>query len=466
MVYPEWVTKWKTKGTHVTRQGDRYYLNRVHSEWNREKGRAQLITDEYLGRITPDGLIEPKYKRMMKRYDQISVKEYGASSLLMHLSEDIRVALKDNFPEWREIFVFSCMRLIHTTTIKNLEFHFENSYLSDVLEVSTYPKHIGEMLRNIGMDRTAIIRFMRAFLSKSRYLAVDLTSVISLSEGVISAMLGHDSNNSHLPIVQLLLLFNIEDKEPSYYRILSGSITSVMSISSTMEESEISNIVLVGDTGFFSSGNVEDLEEKNIHYILPLKSNSRLIPYDREMKRYFLYEDRPVWYTLSPGKKSLYTFQDHSLKAEEEKDFLKREEGKRGAVPRFRAIENRMGKISVVTDLKVSGEVIYDMLKTRVDIEQAYDSLKNTIHADRTYVRDDYQLQGWMFVNFIALMLHYRIFNLLRKRGMLRHHSPRDVIEHLERISRLKIGDEWKYSEIPRKSRKIMEELDLHIMQN
>ena len=64
-------------------------------------------------------------------------------------------------------------------------------------------------------------------------------------------MLGHDSNDSNLPIVQLLLLFNMEEKEPSYYRILSGSITSVMSISATMDQSGISNVVLIGDTGFF-----------------------------------------------------------------------------------------------------------------------------------------------------------------------------------------------------------------------
>ena len=118
-----------------------------------------------------------------------------------------------------------------------------------------------------------------------------------------------------------------------------------------MAESGISNIVLVGDTGFYSSGNVKDLEEKGIHYILPLKSNSRLISYDREMKRYFLYEDRPVWYTMSPGKSNIYILQDTSLRAEEEKDFLRREEGKRGAVSRFRSIEKRMGKIAVITDL-------------------------------------------------------------------------------------------------------------------
>jgi len=42
-----------------------------------------------------------------------------------------------------------------------------------------------------------------------------------------------------------------------------------------------------------------------------------------------------------------------------------------------------------------------------------------------------------MFNNFIALMLHYHIYNLPRKKEMLRHYSPRDVIWHLERISRL-----------------------------
>ena len=73
-------------------------------------------------------------------------------------------------------------------------------------------------------------------------------------------------------------------------------------------------------------------------------------------------------------------------------------------------------------------------------------------------------MQGWMFVNFIALMLHYLIYNLLRKRDMLRHYSPRDVMEHLQRLSRLKIGEEWKYSEIPKKSRKILEYLELHIV--
>ena len=100
--YPDWVLKYKKKGTLVQKKrDDLYYLYRVHSRWNRDKKRAQLITDEFLGKIAPDGFFEPKVKRIMHRFDQVSVKEYGASFLLQHISPDITQELKNDFPEWK-----------------------------------------------------------------------------------------------------------------------------------------------------------------------------------------------------------------------------------------------------------------------------------------------------------------------------------------------------------------------------
>jgi len=55
----------------------------------------------------------------------------------------------------------------------------------------------------------------------------------------------------------------------------------------------------------------------------------------------------------------------------------------------------RMGTISLITNLRVSGEIVYDMLKSRSDIEQACETFKNTLHADRTYMRDDFQINGY-----------------------------------------------------------------------
>ncbi len=81
-------------------------------------------------------------------------------------------------------------------------------------------------------------------------------------------------------------------------------------------------------------------------------------------------------------------------------------------------------------------------------------------------MRDVHQLQGWMFVNFIALMMHYRIYGLLRGKNLLRKYSPQDVLEHLGRVFMLKIGEEWKISEIPEKSRVLIESMEIPIMQN
>ncbi|EQD65763.1 transposase, partial [mine drainage metagenome] len=187
-------------------------------------------------------------------------------------------------------------------------------------------------------------------------------------------------------------------------------------------------------------------------FIIPLKRNSKLIDYSTGTERHFMFEDRPVFYSrYERDGRTLYTFRNDFLRAEEEKDYLRRHE--KGSKPTFRKIRERMGTISVTTNLKASGEIVYGMLKSRADIEQSYDTFKNTIHGDRTYVRDDFQMQGWTFINFLALILHYRIYNLLRKHDLLKRHSPEDVIRHLERVSMLKIGEEWKMSEIPKKTK-------------
>jgi transposase len=463
MTYPDWVLKYRRKGTLVQKKGDNlFYLYRVHSKWNPEKGRAQLITDEYLGRITPDGLIEPKAKRMMKRFHQITVKEYGASFLIQHLSTDIVNALKEHFHEWKEIFVFACMRLMYASPMKNVEFLYRTSYLSETMdEAYVSPDSLGKIMRDIGMDRGSMVEFMKSLMKGSRYMALDLTHVISMREGIISATLGHNSTSEFLPQVQLALLFSLDHDAPAYFRILPGAINSVQSLRKTVEESGASNIVFVADTGFYSAVNVNALESMKLSYIMPLKRNSRIIDYSFRAERDFMFHGQPIFYSkYERSGRTIYTFRNDFLKAEEEKDYLRRERSS----AKFKAVRERMGTISVVTNLKVSGEIVYDMLKSRMEVEQAYDTFKNTIHADRSYMRDDQQMQGWIFVNFIALMMHYRIYAMLRKHDALSKYSVHDVIEHLERVQMLRIGEEWTISEVPKQSRILIEKTGIPIM--
>jgi transposase len=478
MTHPDWVLKHRTKGTHVIRRGENYYLYRVTSVWNREKGRAQLKTEKYLGKITPDGLIPPRQERMLGRLRQATIKEYGASFLVNHLAGDIIELLKGEYQEWRELFSFAALRLLHNAHIKNLEFHYETSFLSELVpDADLSDRRVGGMLRDVGMDRETMTSFMRNFVSGGGYAAIDLTHVLSLSEGVISSTLGHNSAGEHLPQVNVSYLFSLDRMMPSYFRMLVGSAGSVSSLALTVKESGATDIVLVGDKGFHSAANVAELEEARMSYILPLRRDSTLIDYGgmkSGMKSFthFLFQGRPIWFRARKrGKRSVFLFFDRSLATEEEKDMLLRADrekgrGKHNAMKVYFAAQHRMGTIAVLTGLDEGGERIFELLKSRVDIEQLYDTFKNTIHADRSYMRDDYQLNGWLFVNFIAMMLYYRIYNLLVSHKMLRKYSPMDVIEHLSRVQMLRVDSRWIMTELPKKTREIIAQLEIPIIQN
>ena len=140
--------------------------------------------------------------------------------------------------------------------------------------------------------------------------------------------------------------------------------------------------------------------------------------------------------------------------------------GKSIAMNDYFAARHRMGTIAVLTDLDEDGERIFELLKSRVDIEQLYDTFKNTIHADRSYMRDDCQLNDWLFLNFIAMMLYYRIHNLLVSHGMLRKYSPVDVLEHLSSVQMLKADGRWIMIEIPKKTREIINKLEIPVIHN
>lgn len=76
MPHPDWVLKHKRKGTEIRKIGNKFYLYKVTSVWDKEKKRAKKITEKFLGTITHDGLIEPRQERVQKSLNNIAVKEF------------------------------------------------------------------------------------------------------------------------------------------------------------------------------------------------------------------------------------------------------------------------------------------------------------------------------------------------------------------------------------------------------
>lgn len=258
---------------------------------------------------------------------------------------------------------------------------------------------------------------------------------------------------------------------PAYFRFLTGSLTDVSAVALTVKEAGIKNSILIGDKGFYSEDNVKQLEQEHIKYILPLKRNSTLINYTniksadkRKLGGYFLFQNRSVWYDeYESNGKRIITFLDERLKAEEEQTFILFVEQKKRTMDEFYEKQHCRGTISVITDYRKEPRKIYELLKGRLEIEQVIDTFKNTLKADRTYMRDDQQMEGWMFVNFISLLFYYKIYGSLIQKELLKKYSPRDVLMHLSKIHKLKINDKWITSEIPKKTKVLIEKLDTHI---
>ena len=41
-----------------------------------------------------------------------------------------------------------------------------------------------------------------------------------------------------------------------------------------------------------------------------------------------------------------------------------------------------------------------------MEVETAFDAFKNTLQADRSYMQNDQSLEGWMFINYLALLAY------------------------------------------------------------
>lgn len=79
-------------------------------------------------------------------------------------------------------------------------------------------------------------------MNRSRAMALDLTHALSMSEGIISATLGQNSTSEFLTHVQLVLLFSSDHDTPAYFKVVPGTINSVMSSRITVEESCASHL--------------------------------------------------------------------------------------------------------------------------------------------------------------------------------------------------------------------------------
>ena len=479
MAYPEWVEKQRRPGTSIHCIRGKYYLYEVTSVYDKEKKRARAITKGYLGRITEEGLIPPRKKAEQSKEeapeDRYSVKEYGASSVLLEMGSTVHKRLREVFPkEADEMMALAILRLVEKSPFKRIGLLYEKSYLSELFpNLPLSSASLSGFLRSVGSKREKIVRFMNDMIDGSEHILFDGTNIITKSENLDINRLGYNSHRQFDPQINLLYAFSCEQRQPVYYRIVPGNVRDVSSFRQAVSEAGIRDVTVIADKGFGSKANFEMLENEGLRYIVPLRRNNGA--FDRAQLKtgdknsfdgHFMFQKRVVWYYeyVSDGARYI-VFQDSSLRMEEEKDYLQRVEAQHENYTMKGYMEKQydFGTILFRTNREDSPEEIYKLYKTRIEIEQAFDFLKNLMETDVVYLQDKYAVEGWAFINHLSLLLLYLVYSRLRAAKLLSKFSVEDFVVHLKYIHKIKIKNAWVLSEISGKTQKLLNALGVSI---
>ena len=484
--HPEWAVRCRRPGTELRYIRGHYYLYEVSCYYDKVKKKPRKKTGKLLGKITEDkGFIESEKSRLLKLAKRtvipeipsnISTKEFGLSLFLLEEVEVITGPLKKIFPvAWGKIFSLVYCRLLYQSALKNMSYRLERSWLGHELKLCNWKsKDIALFLRDIGRNRELAVSYMKCFITKGDFVLADATDILSKSNKITLARRGYNHQMDYQEQIGLLYLYSSQNHLPVYYRIIPGNLREVKAFKQCIIESGVKNAVAVADKGFYSKQNFEMLARENINYIIPLRRNNIQTDYSiinngliKGGNNYFLYDKRVIWYYEIPtSEHRTILFLDDRLKVQEEADYLTRITScpEEYSIEKFHEKKIRFGTMTIASNLRdLSPENIYCTYKSRMSIEVMFDSLKNILDSDSSYMQNEEALQGWMFINHIALQVYQLIYTRLLENKILNKYSVSDVLMMLSDIRKVKINENWITSEITKPVLTAMGKFGFHI---
>lgn len=478
--HPEWALAHRKPGVELRFINNKYYLYSISAKYDPITKKSKKVTGPLLGTVTEKGgfagsakktLIEKAARGSMVDPSLISVREYGFVAFLDQYNQTITEKLHQFFPDHYHIILYMAYcRFLFASPIKNFALHIAKSMLS-VGDNSTYnDKKFSEAYRSIGIRREAITGYLKSFIKPNDHILVDLTNIFSASGQMRFSKEGYNADMIFDRQFNLLYIYSAQLVQPVFYKILPGNIKDVRGFKITLREAAIKDAIVIADKGFYSKENVEFLIQEELHFIIPLQRDSKLVDYsklDKKTNKYFKFQERYIWYEIYTVESlTLYLFKDEKLEVQEQKDYLDRIE----TLPEKYSREGFLAKVDIFGTIAMLSNVegqdaakVYTSYKSRNSIELMFDGFKNILQADKTYMQNEDALEGYMLVNHIALQWYYIIYNLLKNNDQLKKYSVNDFVTHLKEIKKVRINGQWHVEPIIKASKAMLAKMKISI---
>jgi len=374
------------------------------------------------------------------------------------------------------------------------DFAFCHPLFSDGMKIFTDSK-VSRFLASITTDMT--IGFLNDWNAKRDhrqrvYISYDSTNKNSQAGDVDLVEFGKAKDDRGLPIFNLAIAFDKTNRIPLFYEEYPGSINDMSQFEFMVDkvvEYGYKKIGFILDRGYFSKNNIQYIDANDYEFIIMVKGCKTLVSqlvlacrntfenardcairqfrtYGTTVKHKLYEDDRTERYFhlyFSPGLMASEREQ-LELKIDKFKAFIKKQEGtsmlfgntyqeyftfhynKEGellfAEERKDVIERQLslcGYFSIITSEKMNAEEALVLYKGRDISEKLFSSDKSFIGSKSMRTQTESSLSAKIFIEFIALIVRNRIYNLLREEMLKLEKKPNFMtvpaaIRELEKI--------------------------------
>lgn len=470
---PKWVEIYKEKGKTIKVKNGNYYLYDSKCIYDKAKKNKHYTKDIYLGRITEEnGLIPKKTKNNIDARSYYS-KIYGDYLIFNTLGDDILKRLSSNFGEEysKYIFTIASLRAIENTPYSELEDAFEESYYSYIYKnLSMSKSSLSDFLKELSKYKTNMQEFMKEDIEEDDILIFDGTNILCGGSNITYKGYGYKHGHNYNSQVNELYAYSVKNRKPIYYKLLEGSVSDKATLQDVLKESGIKNSISLIDKGFNSKSNIDSLLANKNKYIMALRSDSKLVTEDilkdvtrSNAKEMFTLNSEAIaaYEVLDDDSNRICIYFNSTIAGVMDAEYIdKMNKNVKGfEKENYIKSKERFGIYVIKTNIDdFNLEKIYTYYKSRFEIEYMFDTMKNTLGFDKSYIQSDESLESWAFINHISILLTQKVYDLLRKNDIkLSLHHFYKKLRQVKMIKSNESTGNFELQGIPKKTRDLLQ---------
>ena len=448
---PEWVKIYKDKGKSIKIKNNNYYLYETKCIYDKKRKNKSYTKNVYLGKITEDNGFIPAKKNNNLKPENLYSKVYGGFALFKILSDDILKRLEKYFGcEYSKlIFTIATLRSLENTQYCELEDAYEDSYFSvEYKNLCMTKSSLSDFLDELSKYKTNMNLFMKEDIKDDDILIFDGTNLLCGGNNISYMGYGYKHGHNYSSQLNELYAYSAKNKKPIYYKLLEGSVSDKATLKDVLKEAGIKNSISLIDKGFNSESNINSLLESKNKYIMALNSNSQLVTEEilkdtnrEKAKELFTLNKEAIFaYEIIKGDERICIYFNSTIAGVMDAEYIDKisRKVKGYEKEKYQKAKERFGIYVIKTNIKdLSLKTIYEYYKSRFEIEYMFDTMKNTLGFDKSYMHSDSSVESWAFINHISIILTQRVYDLLRKKEIKL--SLHQFYRKLRQIKKLKV---------------------------